>query len=104
MQVGLLVALLLASVFYGFYWQSFPFGIAVGYGIYAVIELTAAQLRTTAGESGNVMFQLSKVLGYHLAVLIWIAFLARHRTQHALKDLPTESMKDWLPAPGRSLP
>ncbi len=96
MQVGLLALLLVASLFFNFYWQSMPFGFALGYGVYAMAELLGTAFRTSFGPSGDSVFRLTKVLGYQLAVVLWITFIFRHREEHALKELPDEPLAEWL--------
>ncbi|MEO6119543.1 MAG: hypothetical protein ABIP12_02545 [Terriglobales bacterium] len=95
-QVGLLAVLLLASFFFNFYWQSLPFGFALGYGLYATLELVSTTFRTSLGPSGDAIFTLTKIASYQFAVLIWIMFLWRHRSEHALKKMPVESVAPWL--------
>ena len=95
-QIGLLALLLIASMFFNFYWRSLPFGFALGYGIYATVELVATTFRSSLGSAGNNIFALSKVLGYQAAVLVWIVFIYRHRPEHSLRTLPSESMAEWL--------
>jgi len=95
-QVGLLALLLIASMFFNFYWQSLPFGFAFGYGLYATTELVASAFRSSLGPSGDTIFALTKVLSYQVAVLVWIFFIYRHREEHALQTLPAESMNEWL--------
>jgi hypothetical protein len=96
-QLGLLALLMVASLFFNFYWESLPFGFALGYGVYAAIELAATSVRTLMGTSANDVFSLSKVLGYQFAVVLWIVFIYRTREVHALKELPGPSMAEWLP-------
>jgi hypothetical protein len=98
MQIGLFAVLIVASLFFNLYWKSLPFGITLGYGLYATIELVATVFRASVGPSGDAMFRLSKVLGYQVAILVWIVFLLRHRRGHALEKLPATDIAEWLPA------
>lgn len=95
-QVALLAILLVASLFFNFYWQSLPFGFALGYGVYATIELVAATFRSSLGPSGDTVFVAAKVLSYQLAVMVWIFFIWRHREQHALRAMPVASVSEWM--------
>jgi len=101
MQAGLLALLMAASLFFNFYWKSVPFGFALGYGIYATVELIATALRTSIGLSADPIFRLAKVLGYQVALVVWVVFIYRHREAHALKELPSQSMNDWVAITGR---
>lgn len=103
MQIGLFVVLLITSLFFNFYWQSLPFGIALGYGTYATVELVATAFRSSLGPAGDLLFQLAKVLGYQVAVMLWIVFLCRHRRGHSLSELPASDLSDWLPAVERPI-
>lgn len=95
-QVGLFVLLLAASFFFNFYWQSLPFGFALGYGLYATIELVSTVFRASLGPAGNDIFVIAKIWSYQFAIMVWILFLWRHRAEHALKKMPAESVTPWL--------
>lgn len=102
-QVGMLALLLVASVFFNFYWRSMPFGVALGYGIYATIELVATISRAVVGHhvstdsaTTNNVWALTKVLGYQIAIVIWMLFAYRHNPAPALDKLPPESAGEWL--------
>jgi hypothetical protein len=96
MQVCLFVLLLIGSLFFNFYWQSVPFGVALGYGIYATTEMLVATFRSSLGPAGDLIFAVTKVFSYQVAVLIWILYIYRHREHHALQTLPAESLSEWM--------
>ncbi|HUR36474.1 MAG TPA: hypothetical protein VM009_01570, partial [Terriglobales bacterium] len=96
MQVGLFVLLLIGSLFFNFYWQSVPFGVAIGYGVYATTEMLVTTFRSALGPAGDSIFAVTKVLSYQVAVLIWIVYIYRHRQHHALQTLPSESLAEWM--------
>jgi hypothetical protein len=75
-QCGLVLFLFLFSCLLGVSLQSYVFGIALGFGILSSVELANSALRTGV-LSGYLsrMLNLLPTGGYHVAVLIWLAYL-----------------------------
>lgn len=97
MQVSLLGVLLVLTGFFGFYWQSQTFGIALGYGVYATAELVTSAVRMYVGDSVQLQVNLAKVLSYQIAVVIWISYIYKAKTQPKLSEVPSTSLVDFVP-------
>jgi len=78
-QVGLMFILIVLSLSFGFYWNSQAFGIALGFGFYAAIELVNHTVRALLGPLGHQIWAWVSVLSYQCAAVIWIAYAAKGR-------------------------
>jgi hypothetical protein len=74
-QVGLVMFLLVFSKYLGISWKQRSFGIALGFGSFAGIELAVVALRSGnyVGEnSANVI----NMLAYNTAIIVWFMYAA----------------------------
>lgn len=97
LQCGLLVSLFVFSAYLGLSWRNYVFGMVLGLGISASVELAAAALRSQLGASANEYLNLLIMGTYHICVLIWIFYLwgpERSPTTTALK-LPAHDLEVW---------
>jgi len=75
MQCGLLLFLFLLSFHFGLPWRNYLFGIAMGFGVFASIELIAVAVRAQVGVTGaNVLAQVNS-LAYAFGLVIWVCYL-----------------------------
>jgi len=75
LQCGLLIFLFSFSRYFALSWRSQAFGIALGLGIFASVELATSALRLHLGPSGNNFLNYFTMGTYHLCVLIWLFYL-----------------------------
>lgn len=75
MQAGMLLFLMLFSSRLGMTWKHHGFGISLGFGIYALAQLTVNSLRAQLGPSFDPTYSLLQSCFYALAVIIWVAYL-----------------------------
>jgi hypothetical protein len=97
LQCGLLVSLFLFSRYFALSWRSPSFGIALGLGIFACVELAAAALRLQSGSFGNTVANLLVMATYNDCVLIWMFYLMapERESQHRQKPMPTYDLEIW---------
>jgi hypothetical protein len=74
-QVGLLLVLFLFSRALRISWHSWTTGIALGFGIAACINLAAAVLRATLGNSIFIAIDVTDMAAFHTSTLIWLIYL-----------------------------
>lgn len=74
-QAGLLLALLLFKAQLGLAWRHPLFGIAVGFAVYATLQVVIFAVRAAAGPVADPMLRLLAPLSYNLAVFTWLAYL-----------------------------
>jgi len=75
LQVGLVVFLCYFAGFFRLHWRQTEFGIALGMGIFAAIDLVAVGLAAYYGESAKMATSVMALLGYNSALVIWLAYL-----------------------------
>jgi len=73
-QCGLILFLLLFSRYLGVSWKQRSFGIALGFGFYAGIELFCAALRASESISGGTA-NFAIMASYNLAILAWGGYM-----------------------------
>ncbi len=76
MQCGLVMLMLLCSSQLGLSWRHHVFGIALGFGLFAAVELVVVTLLGIYGQSVGSALSLAKSLTYNVAVFLWIGYLA----------------------------
>ncbi|HEX6501744.1 MAG TPA: hypothetical protein VF011_00760 [Terriglobales bacterium] len=108
-QCGLILFLLLFSKYLGISWRQRSFGIALGFGIYATLELSVVALRLGAHISEDVL-NLITMSAYVGAIGIWITYslmkvtsresavtlLRPQRWEQSLSDLHSTAKHDSL--------
>jgi hypothetical protein len=104
-QCGLLVLLILLARFLSFSWSSYAFGIALGLGFFASMELGISALRAQYGllTAQNLFAEISMAT-YHCCVLFWLITLLRpERERTRVSSAPTHDLEHWNDALQRLL-
>jgi len=108
-QCGLILLLLFFSRYLGLSWRQYSFGVALGFGSYASIELTANALYF-GGQINSPWVALLNELTYASALLIWVgySFLKVPARQEQAGLLTSQRWEESLtdlrrPAPADSL-
>jgi hypothetical protein len=73
-QVLIFVGVGALASFFGLRWRQYPLGIAAGFGLYSTVALLATIKFSDFGTRFRFLFNLSSVVAYSVAVLIWIWF------------------------------
>jgi hypothetical protein len=97
-QGGLFVLAFVMSRFFHLPAPRYASGIIDGFGINAIGILAASILRSTFGKNYNTFFRFAPVVGYIMALLIWLTSLAGH------EDKNGNGNGSGQPAPLESLP
>ncbi|MGA2353635.1 MAG: hypothetical protein ABSG02_04010 [Terriglobales bacterium] len=105
-QCGLVLFLLLFSGLVGIRLQNYVFGIALGFGILASVELANWAMHT--GDLSKPMAKALNLLptgAYHVAVLVWLGYLiAPAREMLRSIDAPARELDQWNGELERFLP
>lgn len=80
MQCGLVLFLLMFSRYLGISRRHRSFGIALGFGIFASVELAAIGLRVTGVVSPSVL-NLASMSAYDAAILVWLGYFLLPATE-----------------------
>jgi hypothetical protein len=75
MQCGLFFLVLLLCRFFKNFWRDHVFGIALGFGIFAVVELALVTILTRFGGGHIASVSLIKSAAYNGVILLWIGYL-----------------------------
>ncbi len=95
-QCGLLVFLISFSAYFGITWRHHVFGIALGLGLYASVELAATAVRSEVGWIGHETYDLVRRVAYAIATLIWAAYLLRPEpARQAVNRVPQTQVEQW---------
>jgi len=72
-QCGLILFLLVFSRYLGVSWRQHSFGIALGFGGFAIVELTMFTLNAS-NHASEAAVNLINLVGYNLAIAIWFTY------------------------------
>ncbi len=78
-QCGLVLFLLIFSKYLGVSWKQRSFGIAMGFGSFAIIEQVSVALRAS-GYLREDNLNLIVMFAYNAAILIWFGYMAVKQT------------------------
>lgn len=97
MQCGLLLLLFLFSRYFSLSWRNCTFGLALGFGIFASIELATSAIRSQIGSSRADFVDLVVMAAYHSCVLIWVFYLVvpERNTNRTPERLPEDNLEVW---------
>lgn len=96
-QCGLLVLLVLLARFLSFPWTSYAFGIALGLGFFASVDLGIAALKAQFGltVAYGIIDPISMAI-YHCCVLFWVVTLLRpERVLGRIGSPPSQELEHW---------
>src|SRR5207302_777360 len=71
-EVGLLMFLFLFSTAFGLHWRQYVFGMALGLGIFATVELFAIAIRTIWGSTADHTFAMVRTVAFNLSLMLWL--------------------------------
>jgi hypothetical protein len=95
-QCGLLVFLFLYSSYFGLTWRHYVFGIALGFGLIASLELLSATLRAQIGASADLLFDFVPRISFVVAIFIWNFYLlTRPAVRLTPHTLPNNNLEEW---------
>jgi hypothetical protein len=93
-QVATLLVLGVMTAFFGFYWRSQAFGIAVGFGFYAAVVLMNSAFYWRMGPAYSHIHNVADVLAYYIASLAWLYYLGK-KPKLPLTTLPSDKVSQY---------
>jgi hypothetical protein len=75
MQCGLVLLMLLCSSYLGITLRHRIFGIALGFGIIAAVDLILVAVLSSFGLQAKTFVQIGKMAAYNLSVLLWMGYV-----------------------------
>ena len=108
-QVGLILFLLVFSRYLGVSWKQHSFGLSLGLGLSAGVELGTLAFHVSGHASDNSVHVLNLV-AYNVAILVWLGYsliksvarapgaelFASHRWERGLSDIHSPAQGDSL--------
>jgi hypothetical protein len=85
MQCGLVLLLLVLCRLLRHSWRQHVFGIALGFGVFASIELVLVSIVMRYGDGAAALVSLVKSAAYNGVTLIWILYLRRQ--SHSIPEV-----------------
>ena len=77
-------------------WRHYVFGIALGFGLIASIELSALALRSQFGMTVHTIFDFLRRGSYDAAVAIWLRYLLSPEPERpTIQVLPAQELAKW---------
>jgi hypothetical protein len=103
-QVFIFVGLGSLASFFGLRWRQYPLGIAAGFGLYSTVYLLTTIKFSDFGTGFKFWWDMSSVVAYSLAVLIWIWFFRAPQKEEPPLDPEVvthyltmlEQYKNWM--------
>ncbi len=93
MQCGLVLFMLLFSSHLGLNARHHVFGIALGFGIFAAVELIIVTLPAVFGAVQSLGFTVAKSSSYLLAVGLWMVYLSRPEPERTPAEARMETQR-----------
>jgi len=93
-QVGLILLLLVFSKYVGVSWRQFSFGVSLGFGTFAFVELLVVALEASDRVSENAA-NFANTVAYNLCVLVWLIYsIIKSPAREAINTLLTSQRWD----------
>jgi hypothetical protein len=78
----------------GLRWRQYPFGVATGFGLYSTVMLLTTTKLSDFGTRFKLLWSVTSLVAYSLAVLIWIWFFSVPQKVENSSELSTPSPGD----------
>lgn len=94
-QVGLLLLLFAFSAYFRLSWRHYVFGIALGFGLFASVQLVAVAMRAHVGLISDYSWGFVKLASYNCAVVVWITYLLMPQPAEATAPPQLGQVESW---------
>lgn len=95
-QCGLLLFLFVFSYFSGLAWRSRSLGIALGFGLFAGVQLAAVAMQTNVGMVSYKTWSWITMISYNCAVMVWMTYLLVPQRADVSESAPVAvEVKSW---------
>ncbi|MGC2744652.1 MAG: hypothetical protein WA672_15865 [Candidatus Angelobacter sp.] len=95
-EVGLLMILFICSAAFGLHWKQAEFGIALGLGFFATLELMAVTLHHLVGLHGAELLNVMRIAALVCSLFIWLGYLLAPERAAASVEMPKQAqLEQW---------
>lgn len=96
LQLGLILSLFAITRYLHLRWKNYLFGIALGFGFYAMTTLAVLVIRMAYGEPVIIITNVLWGTGYCVAVLIWATYVLQpEAAKIPIVSLPSHQLEEW---------
>jgi hypothetical protein len=95
-ELGLIMFLFLSSGAFGLHWRQNEFGIALGLGTCAAVELLNVTLMPHLSPAARQMLSVVRSLSFNFSLLVWLGYLLVPERASRSGELPkTAQLEQW---------
>jgi hypothetical protein len=95
-EVGLLMFLFLFSTAFGLHWRAHVFGIGLGLGVFAAVDLVNVTLRSYFGNGATDILNFARVATFCLSVITWTVYLSVNERVSNNSEVPERAqLEQW---------
>jgi len=95
-ELGVIMFLFLSSSAFGLHWRQNEFGIALGLGTCAAVELFNVTLISHVSKEAAQAFSLLRSLSFNLSLLIWLGYLLVPERATSSAEIPRQDqLEQW---------
>lgn len=95
-ELGLIMFLFLSSSAFGLHWRQNEFGIALGLGTCAAVELINVTLMTHLSPAAGQTFSVVRSFSFNFSLLIWLGYLMFPERATGSGELPKKAqLEQW---------
>jgi hypothetical protein len=95
-QLGLIVSLFAVSKYLHVRWRNFAFGIAFGFGFYALMCFAGDTVRIYYGQLVAKTYSMISGAAYWAAILVWFSYALQPDVAHVpIIPLPSHELERW---------
>jgi hypothetical protein len=95
-EVGLIMFLFLSSSVFGLHWRQNVFGIALGLGMFAAVELINVTLIGHVSPTTVIAFHLARGISFCGSLLMWLGYLLAPERATSNAEIPKRAqLEQW---------
>jgi hypothetical protein len=96
LEAGLLLSLFAFASAFGLHWRQYVFGIALGLGVFAAVELVAVTMRVQFGITGSAVINVVRSLSFNASLLIWLGYILAPELATSPAEMPKRAqLEQW---------
>jgi hypothetical protein len=95
-ELGLIMFLFLSASAFGLHWRQHVFGIALGLGMFAAVQLTSVTLLGHVNSAMIEAFSLARSISFAVSLLIWLGYLVVPEKIASNTEIPKRAqLEQW---------
>jgi hypothetical protein len=95
LEVGLIGVLFFFSRAFGLHWRQSTFGIALGLGVFATVELIATTIQSQFGPAAINVLNLARTAVFDVGLLIWFGYILAPEPSLNIVLPERSQLEDW---------